>query len=75
MSTTVRQLDLLPSLSEKKESPALLGSLERITSISRKKELFPKRYVFQFLQFQTMDEVHKPIDSECYTPSSEPLRF
>jgi hypothetical protein len=28
-----------------------------------------------YLEFRTMDKVHKPSDSECYTPSSEPFRF
>jgi hypothetical protein len=27
------------------------------------------------LDFQTVDEVQKPISSQCYTPSSEPFRF
>jgi hypothetical protein len=27
-----------------------------------------------YLKFRTMDKVHKPSDSECYTPSAEPFR-
>jgi hypothetical protein len=26
-----------------------------------------------YLEFRTMDKVHKPSGSECYTPSSQPL--
>jgi hypothetical protein len=26
-------------------------------------------------EFRTVDEVHKPRNSECYVPSSEPIRF
>jgi hypothetical protein len=28
-----------------------------------------------YLEFWTMDKVHNPSDSECYTPSSEPFIF
>jgi hypothetical protein len=28
-----------------------------------------------YLEFRTIDEVQKPSNSECYTPSSEPLRL
>jgi hypothetical protein len=28
-----------------------------------------------YLEFRTMDKVQKPTHSECYTPSSEPVRF
>jgi hypothetical protein len=27
------------------------------------------------MEFQTMDRVHKPSDSDCYSPSWEPLDF
>jgi hypothetical protein len=30
---------------------------------------------YSYLEFGTMDKVHKPSDSECYTPLSEPFRF
>jgi hypothetical protein len=36
---------------------------------------FPKRCVFQLLQFWTMAKVHKPSGSGSYTPSSEPFRI
>jgi hypothetical protein len=36
---------------------------------------FPKCCVFQFLEYWTMDKVQKPSNSECYTPSSEPLKI
>jgi hypothetical protein len=36
---------------------------------------FPTRYVFQYLEFRTMDKVHKRSNSDCYKPSSEPCRF
>jgi hypothetical protein len=31
--------------------------------------------VLLYLEFQTMDRVQKPSNSECYTPPSEPFRF
>jgi hypothetical protein len=36
----------------------------------RKPDLFPSSG-----QYWTMDKVQKPINSECYTPSSEPIRI
>jgi hypothetical protein len=31
--------------------------------------------ILEFLVYWTMDKVQKPINSECYTPSSEPIRI
>jgi hypothetical protein len=36
---------------------------------------FPKRRVFYFLVYRTMEKVQKPSNSECYTPSSVPFRI
>jgi hypothetical protein len=41
----------------------------------RKLDLFPKRCVFLFIEFRTMDKVQKPSSNECYTPSSESFRI
>jgi hypothetical protein len=43
----------------------------------RKQVQFPKRHVFIFELFKvwTMDEVRKPINSVCYTTSSEPYKI
>jgi hypothetical protein len=41
----------------------------------RKQIQFPKRCVFYFLEYRTMDEVRKPSYSEYYTPSSEHFRI
>jgi hypothetical protein len=41
----------------------------------RKQIQFPKRRIFQYLEFRTMDEVHKRSDSECYKPPSEAFSF
>jgi hypothetical protein len=54
----------------------MLGPLEssrRLPSLTwgRKQVQFPKRCVFWYLEFRTMDKVHKPSNSECYTASSE----
>jgi hypothetical protein len=42
----------------------------------RKQIQFPKK-IFFYLEFRTMNKVHKPSDSECYTrtPTSEPFVF
>jgi hypothetical protein len=58
-----RKLDLFPSLGEERDTPTLLGPLERVNPS------------YGSLKFRTMDKVLKPSDSGCYTPSSEPLRF
>jgi hypothetical protein len=34
---------------------------------------FQKRYVVHYLEFQKIDKVQKPSNSECYTLSSEPF--
>jgi hypothetical protein len=36
---------------------------------------FPKRCVLQFLEYQMMDQVQKPSNTECYMPLSEPCRI
>jgi hypothetical protein len=41
----------------------------------RKRNLFPKRRVFWYLEFQTMDEVREPSGSECCTPSTVSFRL
>jgi hypothetical protein len=38
-------------------------------------DLFPKRCVFLYLKFRTMDKVQKSSNSERYTPSSESFRL
>jgi hypothetical protein len=42
----------------------------------RKQIQFPKRrvFIFKFFRIRTMDEVRKPFNSMCYTPSSEPYK-
>jgi hypothetical protein len=44
---------------------------------SRGRHLFCFQYVVfpTYLEFWTMNKVHKPSNSECYTPQSEPFRF
>jgi hypothetical protein len=36
---------------------------------------FRKIVFSSYLEFWTVDKSHKPSDSECYTPSSEPIRI
>jgi hypothetical protein len=61
-----RKVDLFPSSGEG-ETPTLFRPLERANL------QFPKRCVFYFLEYQKVDRVQKPCNSECYTPSSEPF--
>jgi hypothetical protein len=79
-------MDLFPSSGEGREISTLLGPLERLTSITEPETQqcrclapltlsFRKFVTSSYLEFQTMDKVQKPSDSEHYTPSSEPFRF
>jgi hypothetical protein len=36
---------------------------------------FWKALLYSYLEVRMIDKVHKPIDSECYKPSSEPFRI
>jgi hypothetical protein len=45
-----------------------LGPLKRAN-------LNPKRRVFYYLEFRTIEEVQKPSNSVCHPPSSEPFRI
>jgi hypothetical protein len=44
-------------------------------TLRRKQIQLPKHLVFCFLEYRAMEKVQKPSKSECYTPSSEPLRI
>jgi hypothetical protein len=54
---------------------------KKVSLIDTAVKAFQKTAVFQYLVFYiclkspTMDQVHKPGDSEYYTPSLEPFRF
>jgi hypothetical protein len=60
-NTKFLELDLFPSSGEGKETPTLLGSLERINS-NYWNPVIPS--VFQYLEFWTMDKIKVPSDSE-----------
>jgi hypothetical protein len=68
------------SSGEGKWTPTLLGPLEgaNLSHWSPEdgiKSNFRNIVFSSCLEFPAMDKVHKPSDSECYTPSSEPFRF
>jgi hypothetical protein len=81
--------DLPPSSREERKTLTLLDILEKAdldywTKQSRCLSSSPedgnrsnfRNFVFSsYLRFREMDKGHKPSNSECYTPSSEPLRF
>jgi hypothetical protein len=54
-NTTFRKLDLFASSSERKETPALFGPLERANLNNWKKFSI-------YLEFRTLVKVHKPSD-------------
>jgi hypothetical protein len=76
LNMTFRKLDLFPSPGEKVEVPTLLGPLERANinhwnhlpppHLRMETDTFPKRCVFLYLEFRTMDKVQKPSNSESY---------
>jgi hypothetical protein len=79
---------MFPSLDERREAPTLLGPLDRarpsqcaqVSTSSRLKTVTSsfRNVVFPSylrVEFRGMGEVHKPSDSECYAPLSEPIRF
>jgi hypothetical protein len=59
-NATFRKLDLFPSSGQGEKTPSQLGPVERANLLI-------------FLEYWTMDKVQKRTNSECYTPSSEPL--
>jgi hypothetical protein len=56
---------MFPSSGEEKETPTLLGSIERANNNHRTS--FHYVIYSSYLEFGTMDKVHKPSHSECYT--------
>jgi hypothetical protein len=73
------KLVMFPSSGAGRETPTLLSPLggDRNCGYLSSPEdgnisSSPKRCVFWYLEFQTMDQVQKPSDSECYTPSAKP---
>jgi hypothetical protein len=46
-----------------------------LVTYGRKQIRFPKRRVFYFLEYRTMEKVHKPSNSDCYTPPTELFRI
>jgi hypothetical protein len=50
-------------------------SLSNRSTGGHKQIKFPKRHVFQYLEFRTMDKVLRPSNFGCYTPSSKPFRL
>jgi hypothetical protein len=71
----LRKLNLFFCSGEEKEALNFLGPLQLSASLHLKTETDQVSETLWFLviEFQTKDEVHRPSDSECYTPSSEPL--
>jgi hypothetical protein len=84
-------MDLVPPSGEARETPTLLGPLERANlsdlngpnrigvSFSspedRKRSRFRNVMFSSYLVFESNCKVHKPSDSDSYTPSSEKFRF
>jgi hypothetical protein len=90
-NTTFRKLDLFPSSGQGEggwflvswvqwlrlalsKGPNWLGVLPPWPEDGNRSS-FRKVVFSNFLEYQTMDKVQKPINSECYTPSSEPIRI
>jgi hypothetical protein len=78
-NTTFRKLDLFPSSGKK--TPTQLGPLERanvnhclLPPFYLRTETDPVSETSCSFKYRTMDKVHKPRNSLCYSPSSQPFR-
>jgi hypothetical protein len=67
-NTMFRKLDCFPSSGEGRETITRFGPLERANLNYWTTRVLQKQY----LEFRTIEEVHKPNNFECYTSLSDP---